>query len=145
MNRFYFFVYVSQADIADGSFCLADRLNDGSCCGHAKDAVHIVLVLQDTFLKEFVCSGRRFARIGYDLHVGAAHFFPVLDLSCENAFQLFTRQVGHFIGRVYDYRQCVVSDHHFFGAFLCFLQFDFFIEFHLTGRHGDIGCPFHQG
>lgn len=44
----------------------------------------------------------------------------------------------------YDYCQCVVSDHHFFGAFLRFLQFDFFIEF-FYGKTWRIACPFHQG
>ena len=143
MDRFYLFIYVGQADIADCSFCLADRLDDSSGCGHTEDAVHIVLVLQNAFLEELVSSGRGFTRIGNDFHVGAAHFFPVFDLSGEDSFQLLAGQVGHFIGRVYDYSQRVVSDNHFFRVLLCFLKFDFLVELHFTGRHGNIGCPFH--
>ena len=144
MKRFYVFIDIRQSDVADSTFCLAYRLDDGSCRGHTQDTVHIILVLQYTFLEKLIGTGRGFTRIGNDLHIGSAYFFPVLDLAGEDSFQLFAGQVVYLIGGMNDYRQGIISDHHLLCILLCFLQTDFFIEFHFTGRHRNIGRSFHE-
>ena len=101
--------YIGQTDISDGSFCLADRLDNGTGGRHGKAARHIIFVFQYAFLEKFVSSGRCFTGVHYYFAVVSAHLFPVGDLSTENVFQLLAGKLFHRIGRMYHYGKSIIG------------------------------------
>ena len=106
--------HIGKSDISDGSFGLADRLDNGARCGHGKAARHVVFVFEYALFEKFISAGRGLAGVNHNFAVVTAYLLPIGDFPPKDVFQLLAGELLYWIGRMRYYGKGVIR-HNYFG------------------------------